>query len=38
MGKLKRKKYARELEKLQVELVGLQEWVKKTGGPDRRHL
>ena len=31
MGKLKRKKYARELEKLQVELVGLQEWVKKTG-------
>ena len=31
MGKLKRKKYERELEKLQVELVGLQEWVKKTG-------
>ena len=31
MGKLKRKKYERELEKLQMELVGLQEWVKKAG-------
>ena len=31
MGKLKRKKCQRELEKLQVQLVGLQEWVKKTG-------
>ena len=31
MGKLKRKKYERELEKLQVQLVGLQEWIKKRG-------
>ena len=31
MGKLKRKKYERELEKLQMELVGLQEWIKKAG-------
>ena len=31
MGKLKRKKYERELEKLQVQLVGLQEWVRKKG-------
>ena len=31
MGKLKRKRYEKELEKLQVQLVGLQEWVKKTG-------
>ncbi len=31
MGKLKRKEYEKELEKLQVQLVGLQEWVKKTG-------
>ena len=31
MGKLKRKKYERELEKFQVQLVGLQEWVRKKG-------
>ena len=31
MAKMKRKKYEKELEKLQVELVRLQEWVKKTG-------
>ena len=31
MGKLKRKEYEKELEKLQMQLVGLQEWVKKTG-------
>lgn len=29
--KLKRKKYEKELEKLQIELVKLQEWVKHTG-------
>ena len=31
MGKLKRKKYEKELEKLQVQLARLQEWVKKSG-------
>ena len=29
--KMKRKEYEKELRKLQVELVALQEWVKKTG-------
>jgi polyphosphate kinase 2 (PPK2 family) len=28
---MKRKEYDKELRKLQVELVALQEWVKKTG-------
>ena len=30
-GKISRKKFAEELEKLQVELCHLQEWVKKEG-------
>jgi polyphosphate kinase len=30
-GKLKRKDYERELRKLQIELVKLQEWIKETG-------
>jgi polyphosphate kinase 2 (PPK2 family) len=30
-GALKRKEYERELERLHVELVTLQEWVKSTG-------
>jgi polyphosphate kinase len=31
LGKMKRKEYDKELEKLQVELVKLQEWIKYTG-------
>ena len=32
-GKMKRKEYEKELQKLQVELCYLQDWIKAAGGP-----